>query len=217
MIAHDVPGAARGAEGDTDRDQTLRRGSRVALRRPEARDGAAFLAAVARSGALHESWVHPPADAAAYATYLERAADERCCCALVVERQGGALVGVINASEIVRGCFQSAYLGYYAFSGYEGRGLFGEGLSLFCDHAFTTLRLHRLEANIQPDNLRSLRLVERLGFRREGYSPRYIQIAGRWRDHERWALLAESWWARRHGAAGEPPPLGSVRHLHGRR
>lgn len=59
--------------------------------------------------------------------------------------------------------------------------------------AFGELDLHRLEANIQPDNERSIRLVVRLGCRREGYSPRYVKVAGKWRDHERWALLAEDW------------------------
>jgi len=60
-------------------------------------------------------------------------------------------------------------------------------------HAFRPLKLHRVEANIQPENVASIRLVERLGFRREGFSPRYLKIGGRWRDHVRYALLAEEW------------------------
>jgi Acetyltransferase (GNAT) domain len=58
-------------------------------------------------------------------------------------------------------------------------------------HAFGALGLHRLEANIQPANRRSIRLVRRAGFRREGFSRRYLKIFGRWRDHERWAITAE--------------------------
>jgi ribosomal-protein-alanine N-acetyltransferase len=61
------------------------------------------------------------------------------------------------------------------------------------DDAFTRLELHRLEANIQPANLASITLVKRLGFHLEGLSPRYLKIAGHWRDHERWALLADDW------------------------
>ena len=68
-----------------------------------------------------------------------------------------------------------------------------EGLGAAVGHAFTTLKLHRLEANIQPDNLASVRLVERLGFEREGHSKRYLKICGQWRDHDRFAILAEDW------------------------
>ena len=64
-------------------------------------------------------------------------------------------------------------------------------------HAFDTLRLHRLEANIQPSNQASIALVRRAGFTREGFSRRYPKINGRWRDHERWAILREDWLARR--------------------
>jgi len=76
-----------------------------------------------------------------------------------------------------------------------------EALTLALALVFGRLRLHRVEANIQPHNRPSIRLVKRLGFRREGYSPRYLNIGGRWRDHERWALLVEEW---RQGAK-EPP------------
>jgi [ribosomal protein S5]-alanine N-acetyltransferase len=71
--------------------------------------------------------------------------------------------------------------------------LMTEALSLAIGQAFGDLGLHRLEANIQPGNAASLALARRLGFRREGFSPRYLCIAGRWRDHERWALLSDEW------------------------
>ena len=103
-----------------------------------------------------------------------------------------ALVGVVNISEIVRGSFQSAYLGYYAFEPFAGQGLMRQGLTQVVAHAFNKMKLHRLEANIQPSNTASIWLVKRLGFKREGLSPRYLKIGGRWRDHERWTLLMEN-------------------------
>ena len=87
----------------------------------------------------------------------------------------------------------SVPIGYYAFAGFERRGLMRAGLSLVARHAFRQLKLHRLEANIQPDNLASIALVRRCGFQLEGYSPRYLKIGGRWRDHERWAVLADKY------------------------
>jgi [ribosomal protein S5]-alanine N-acetyltransferase len=110
----------------------------------------------------------------------------------VCRRADGAIVGIVNLSNIVRGGFQSGYLGYYGFAGHERQGHMRAGLQAVIRHAFRTLRLHRLEANVQPDNAASRALVTACGFRLEGYSPRYLKVAGRWRDHERWAILAES-------------------------
>jgi ribosomal-protein-alanine N-acetyltransferase len=120
---------------------------------------------------------------------------------LICLRDSGGLVGVVNISEIVRGAFRSAYVGYYAFTPFARRGLMTEGLSLVVAEAFGAFGLHRLEANVQPENTASIRLVRRLGFRREGYSRRYLKINGRWRDHERWAILSDSDRSRRTGSA----------------
>lgn len=132
-------------------------------------------------------------------------------------RDSNALVGVVNLSEVVRGSFRSAYLAYYAFEPYAGRGLMREGLAQVLILAFGRLELHRLEANLQPGNRASRALVRSLGFRREGFSPRYLKINGRWKDHERWAILAEEWRARsrREGAApghAEGRSIASMRH-----
>jgi [ribosomal protein S5]-alanine N-acetyltransferase len=166
---------------------------RVVLRRPTRHDEAAFLAAARRSRKLHGCFAHPPVTTDRFRAALERQRDASHEGFLVVNADSDELIGVINLNEIVRGPSQSAYLGYYAFEPHAGKGLMTEGLSLVVARAFGELRLHRLEANIQPENLRSLALVQRLGFQREGYSPRYLKLAGRWRDHERWALLREDW------------------------
>ncbi len=110
---------------------------------------------------------------------------------VVRDRASSGVAGAVVLSEIVRGPFLSAYLSYYGAVALAGRGLMTEGVRLSVRHAFEVLGLHRLEANIQPGNLRSVALVRRLGFRKEGFSPRYLKVDGDWRDHERWALLAD--------------------------
>ncbi|HEX8011247.1 MAG TPA: GNAT family protein [Casimicrobiaceae bacterium] len=183
----------------------LATGSRVFLRRPRPSDTARFVAAVRASAHLHRNWVQAPATPERFATYLRRfagAQSRRAATAthvglLACRTDDGALLGVFNLNEILRGAFHSAYLGYYALAPYAGRGYMAEGLGLVLGFAFRVLRLHRVEVNIQPANERSIALVRRAGLTREGFSRRYVKIAGRWRDHERWALLAEDWRARR--------------------
>ncbi len=137
--------------------------------------------------------------------YLGRAARDDEVAYLIRHRHCGALVGYVNVSNIVRGAFQSGSLGYGAFASHAGQGLMTQGLRAVLDAAFGELGLHRLEANIQPANRRSIELVRRLGFEREGLSSRYLMVDGDWRDHERWALLAERWACQRPDASSRPP------------
>jgi len=104
--------------------------------------------------------------------------------------EASAVVGVFSFNEIVLGAFRSAYLGYYGMAGQSGRGLMTQGLRLAVSYTFDELGLHRIAANIQPDNLASIALARRAGFTKEGISRRYLKIEGEWRDHERWALVA---------------------------
>ncbi|HET6363217.1 MAG TPA: GNAT family protein [Gemmatimonadota bacterium] len=105
----------------------------------------------------------------------------------------GAVVGSVEISRIARGNFQSAYLGYRVAAAERRQGYMTEALQLALRHAFRALKLHRVEANIEPGNEASIALVRRAGFSREGFSRRYLKHGGRWRDHERWALLREEW------------------------
>lgn len=165
---------------------------RIRLEAASARHEAAFLEAARRSRRLHRPWSSPPTTSARFRRYLEgsrRGSDA----ATLVFSASKELVGVVNISEVVLGPFRSAYLGYYAFSPHEGRGYMTAGLAAVVNAAFRGLRLHRLEANIQPGNTASIALVKRLGFLKEGYSRRYLKIGGRWRDHERWAITVERW------------------------
>lgn len=109
----------------------------------------------------------------------------------VVRDSDGALAGYFGLGQIFYGHFRSAYLGYYAFEPLAGKGYMRAGLELVLDHAFGDLRLHRIQASIQPANARSIALVKGAGFIKEGYGKRYLKIGGRWRDHEHWVLLCE--------------------------
>jgi [ribosomal protein S5]-alanine N-acetyltransferase len=169
---------------------------RVVLTHPEPDDERDFLAAMRASRQLHRPWIYPPLTGADYRRYLA-SLDERKIGYLGRRREDDAIVGWANVSEIVRGGFQNAFLGYSGIGGHAGQGYMTETLQLVLRDAFTRLKLHRLEANIQPDNGPSLRLAQRCGFEREGFSPRYLKVGGRWRDHERWAIRQETWKALR--------------------
>ena len=146
---------------------------------------------------FHKGRAFTPVTPAQYARYLAACRQPNFLGLLIKRRADGAVVGALELSQIVMGVFRSAYLGYYLGAPYAGQGLMSEAIALVLNHAFTEMGLHRVEANIQPDNAASLALVAKLGFVREGYSRRYLKIRGRWRDHERWAILAEDWGARR--------------------
>jgi ribosomal-protein-alanine N-acetyltransferase len=177
-------------------------GPRVYLRPPRGDDAPAFLAAARASRSLHGPWTRPPDTRARYSAFVSRfgAFGRSATHAgfLLCRRDDHELLGVFSFSEIVRGAFRSTYLGYFGFAPHSGQGYMTEGMALALDVAFGKLDLHRVEINIQPTNVRSLALARRIGFTREGFSRRYVKIAGRWRDHVRYAMLAEDWRTLRH-------------------
>jgi ribosomal-protein-alanine N-acetyltransferase len=170
---------------------------RVILRPPTAADQDEFIARMRASRRLHRPWLYMPETRDGYIAYLARVDDPRSAPFLACREQDGAIVGFLNISEIVRGPFKSAFLGYGGVAGFAGQGYMTEAMQLLLREAFMRLGLHRLEANIQPGNARSIALAKRCGFELEGFSPRYLKIGGRWRDHERWAIRSETWRARR--------------------
>ena len=165
--------------------------SGIYLKSVSVADAPALIAGNRESAGYHAPWANPFTDLAGFEAWFGRIVAGPNVALVAREVESGQIAGVVNLSEIVAGGFQSAYLGYYGMVGFAGRGLMTEAVRGAVLHAFDLLGLHRLEANIQPGNLRSIALVERLGFQREGFSPRYLRIAGAWRDHERWALLAD--------------------------
>jgi ribosomal-protein-alanine N-acetyltransferase len=164
--------------------------SKISLEPLQPSDQAEFLAAVAASKPLHRPWVNPPASPDLFLAFAQRLQGPVNLGFLVRMRESRRLVGFIEVTNIVRGVFQSGYLGYYAFAGHERQGLMTLALRQLVKKAFAELHLHRLEANIQLENHASVALVRACGFVQEGYSERYLKIRGRWRDHERWAILA---------------------------
>jgi ribosomal-protein-alanine N-acetyltransferase len=176
---------------------------RVEIRSPTTADRAEFLSAMRASRRFHRPWLTAPTTDEEFDALLSRVEDERYEPLLVCRRADGAILGFINLSQIVRGLFQSAYLGYGAVAAHAGQGYMREGLELVLARAFVELRLHRLEANIQPGNRASIALVRGAGFVREGLSERYLKIGGRWRDHERWAIRVEQWRGRRRIGRGQ--------------
>lgn len=164
---------------------------RVLLRPLERSDCEPFLEMVRKSRDLHHPWAYPPERPDQFEDLIARCRHADSECLLACDRRTGDIAGVFTVSQIIRGAFQSAYLGYYASAQYAGRGYMREAVALVIDYSFGPLGLHRLEANIQPTNEASIALAIGAGLRLEGYSPRYLLIAGRWRDHERYAITRE--------------------------
>ncbi|MDI2129276.1 GNAT family N-acetyltransferase [Yinghuangia seranimata] len=172
-----------------------RPGYRVGVRPVRDDDAAAYREAVLRS--LDHITVWNPADPEGFQEMLA-AQGPGMRTFLVVDLEDDALAGKVTVANIVRGRWRNASLGYDAYLPYAGTGRMTEALHLVVDRAFAPasrggLELHRLEVNIQPGNERSIALAKRLGFRHEGFSPRFLHINGAWRDHERFAMTAEEW------------------------
>lgn len=186
------------------------RGSRVYLRVPTAADEEEFLALRRASRRFHSRWeAEPPRGVdpygpRAFQAYLDQGAGTRRERWLVCLRENDALAGSFTISEIRRGVLQSAQLGYWVGKEYARQGLMHEALALVLRHAFVDLALHRIEANLQPENAPSRALIAGAGFRLEGCSPGFAKLRGRWREHERWALLAEEWRAQRRRSSQRP-------------
>lgn len=168
--------------------------SRVELRPLTLADQDEFCSLVRASTELYGPWMQLPATAEAFQDWMHRFDDGTNLGFLVRVPDTGAAAGTVNINSIIRGRYQGASLGYAAFAPSAGRGYMTEGVAAAMQHAFEDLRLHRLEASIQPANKASLALVQRLGFRYEGLSPDYLYINGAWRDHERWSITAPSPW-----------------------
>jgi ribosomal-protein-alanine N-acetyltransferase len=133
---------------------------------------------------------HSPGAFAAMLRVLRRESKEGRCLPFAITYDG-VLAGQVTVAGVVRGAFQSASVGYWVDGRLAGRGVMPTALALVVDHCFGEVGLHRIEANIRPENGPSRRVVEKLGFREEGLHPRYLYIDGAWCDHLCFALTVE--------------------------
>lgn len=169
----------------------LHSSAQVAIRRITSDDEEEFIKLAADSIDLHHPWVVVPRSSDGFQAYVSRFEGSENEGLAVCLRDCGSMVGFINLTGVVRGPYQRAVVGYWVFSEHSRHGYMTQAFPLVYEFAFKDLGLHRLEADIQPENVKSIRLAERVGFRREGYSPHFINIDGEWRDHARLAITRE--------------------------
>lgn len=168
-------------------------GSRTYLRKPVEDDAAEFVSRVIGGRSHLEPFVHAATSRREFRSWLARGTRPDTEQFLVCRREDDAIAGFVNLNNVVAGSLQSAAAGWASFPPHVGAGHLTDGVGLVLRIAFTQVRLHRVEANIQPSNSASRALAIRCGFRLEGFSPRYLKIGGEWRDHERWAILVDEW------------------------
>jgi ribosomal-protein-alanine N-acetyltransferase len=169
------------------------KGKKVFLRYPTAEDFTEFAASSKASRKFHRGLVSPPVERKTFDEYLQKNNKPENECFLICRVEGEAIVGTINLSQIFYGNFQNAYLGYLLFEKYTRCGLMTEAVKLLLQYSSKPLKLHRIEANVQPENIASINVLKRANFTKEGFSRKYLKIGGRWRDHERWAIILEDW------------------------
>ncbi|KXG87058.1 GNAT family N-acetyltransferase [Agrobacterium bohemicum] len=166
--------------------------TRVSIHPVKRSDAQEIISANLRSRDYHAPWAQPFTDMTGFDAWFGPLLTGPNAAFVARDGESQGIVGVFNLSQIVWGVFRSAYLGYYGTVDFAGRGMMTEALLQVAGRAFDQFGLHRIEANIQPDNVASINLVRRAGFLKEGYSPQYLQINGVWCDHERWALISSA-------------------------
>jgi ribosomal-protein-alanine N-acetyltransferase len=142
---------------------------------------------------FYKGLIDTPETIEKFKAYVERNESEANECFVICRVADEKIVGAVNLSQIFRRSFQNAYLGYSLGVRYVGNGFMTEAVELILRFAFKDLKLHRIEANVQPENLPSIAVLRRCGFTREGFSRKYLKVAGKWRDHERFAIIKEDW------------------------
>lgn len=173
------------------------RGKKIYLRPPRTSDFAEYARLIKESAKVYHGLIPPFKGKGQFDDYLDRCRGEDFFGFLICRNADSVVVGNMNLFNLVRRSVQSAVIGYFVGAPHGRRGYATEALQLIVRFAFRKLRLHRIEASIQPHNQPSIALVKRAGFVCEGMSRRLVKIAGKWRDHQRWTIIAEEWRPRR--------------------
>jgi [ribosomal protein S5]-alanine N-acetyltransferase len=188
----------------TSEPEAIIRGHGIMMRRPRADDYEAWALLRAQSKDFLAPWepVWPSDDLSrsGYRRRLKRYDDEirldHAYPFLIFTDDGKHLIGGLTLGQVRRGVAQSGTLGYWIGSPFAGKGYMTSAVTIILRYAFDTLKLHRVEAAVMPENLASLRVLEKAGFRHEGFAPDYLCIAGHWRDHILLGMLAWEYAAR---------------------
>ena len=169
------------------------RGKKVLLRPPTMKDFREFSAMSKASRSAFRTFAVTHFTRERFAEWIGNWKRDDARTFLICRQPDGVIVGSMGLFNIVRRQVKTSFIGYSIGAAHQRQGYATEALQLVLRYAFRKLRLHRVEASIQPRNKPSLALVKRAGFTCEGLSRRLVKIGGRWRDHERWAILAEEW------------------------
>jgi len=168
-------------------------GKKCFLRYPKIEDAAQYLQMSSESRKFHRGLIKMSQNREEFEAFLERNENPANECFLIIRQKDDRVAGMINLTQIFYGPFCNAYLGYGLGVKFTGEGLMTEAIELILKYAFKDLKLHRIEANVQPENTPSIAVLTRCGFTKEGFSRKYLKIGGRWRDHERFAIIKEDW------------------------
>jgi len=174
-------------------------GERVGIRAFEPRDAVELCEVRSRNRDFLAPW-EPLRTAGFHTVAAQRAeidrdrhewAADRTYAFAIYDVASGTLIGRVALANVVRGAWENATLGYFVDEASGRRGVATQAVSLALRFAFGPCRLHRVQAAVMPHNAASKRVLEKNGFRHEGFSPRYLRLAGAWRDHDLYAITIE--------------------------
>ena len=165
--------------------------STIEIRPVQEEDEVEYLKNYRLSKAILKPWVQAPKNATEFKEYVCEMSSEENKAFVVIDKKTQSMLGIVELRDIFMFDFKNSYIIYFAFVPNLKKGCMSQAVKMVTKFAFNKLKLHRLEANIQPTNLASLALARSCGFIKEGYSPKFIKKNGKWKDHERWAILNE--------------------------